>query len=165
MQTTIRIQGARENNLKNISLEIPKHQLVVVTGPSGSGKSTLALDLLQRECQRQYLESSVGSADAIARPDVDLIEGLSPSIGVNQQQANRNPRSTVGTVTDLYTYLRTIFQKRGARLCTSCQTEIPASLDDTKPVTCLPVRKSMTPLLKLISHLIHRAELAQHAAD
>ncbi|WP_054712763.1 ATP-binding cassette domain-containing protein [Bacillus sp. JCM 19041] len=67
MNDMIRIRGARENNLKNISLDIPKHQLVVVTGPSGSGKSTLALDLLQRECQRQYLESSVGSADSIAR--------------------------------------------------------------------------------------------------
>ncbi|MBM7839516.1 excinuclease ABC subunit A [Alkalihalobacillus xiaoxiensis] len=148
MQTTIRIRGARENNLKNISLDIPKHQLVVVTGPSGSGKSTLALDLLQRECQRQYLESSVGSADAIARPDVDLIEGLSPSIGVNQQQANRNPRSTVGTVTDLYTYLRTIFQKRGTRLCTSCQTEMMAPLDDTKPVTCPACQKEHDPFTK-----------------
>lgn len=148
MNTTIRIRGARENNLKNISLDIPKHQLVVVTGPSGSGKSTLALDLLQRECQRQYLESSVGSADAIARPDVDSIEGLSPSIGVNQQQANRNPRSTVGTVTDLYTYLRTIFQKRGVRHCISCQTEIQAPLDDTEPVFCPACQHEHAPFTK-----------------
>ncbi|WP_078392969.1 excinuclease ABC subunit UvrA [Shouchella patagoniensis] len=148
MNGMIKIRGARENNLKNISLDIPKHQLIVVTGPSGSGKSTLALDLLQRECQRQYLESSVGSADSIARPDVDSIDGLSPSIGVHQQQANRNPRSTVGTVTDLYTYLRNVFQKRGTRFCTSCGTSITPPIDDTVAVCCSNCGQKHEPFTK-----------------
>lgn len=130
MKDTIHIQGARENNLKNITLEIPKHQLVVVTGPSGSGKSTLAMDILQRECQRQYMESSGMSAESIAKPQVDSIVGLSPSIAVGQHVTNRNPRSTVGTVTDMYTYLRLVFQKRGKRLCLHCQTTISPPPDD-----------------------------------
>ncbi len=115
MKDMIRIRGARENNLKNVSLDIPKHQFVVVTGPSGSGKSTLALDLLQRECQRQYMESNGESGESLEKPAVDSIDGLSPSIAVNQHRTNRNPRSTVGTVTDMYTYLRLIFQKKGER--------------------------------------------------
>lgn len=125
METFIRIKGARENNLKNISLEIPKHQLVIVTGPSGSGKSTLAMDILQRECQRQYMESSGNSAESISKPKVDSITGLSPSISVGQHITNRNPRSTVGTVTDMYTYLRFIFEKQGTRICQNCANPIP----------------------------------------
>ncbi|WP_413377565.1 excinuclease ABC subunit UvrA [Alkalihalobacillus sp. 1P02AB] len=126
MKDFIRINGARENNLKNISLDIPKHKLVVVTGPSGSGKSTLAMDILQRECQRQYMESSGTSSESLPKPNVDSIVGLSPSISVGQHITNRNPRSTVGTVTDMYTYLRVIFEKKGARQCLICQHTIPA---------------------------------------
>ncbi|MCG7335012.1 excinuclease ABC subunit UvrA [Sporosarcina sp. ACRSM] len=125
MKNSIRINGAREHNLKNISLDIPKHQFVVLTGPSGSGKSTLAMDILQRECQRQYMESSGLTTDAISKPNVDSIIGLSPSISIGQHVTNRNPRSTVGTVTDMYTYLRLIYEKIGERPCENCGTIIP----------------------------------------
>jgi len=125
MHDAIRIKGARENNLKNISVEIPKNKLVVLTGPSGSGKSTLAMDTLQRECQRQYMESMGMVADAIGKPKVEAIIGLSPSISVGQHVTNRNPRSTVGTVTDIYTYLRVIFARAGERPCPACGKTVP----------------------------------------
>lgn len=125
MHDVIRIKGARENNLKNITVEIPKNKLVVLTGPSGSGKSTLAMDTLQRECQRQYMESMGMVADAIGKPKVEAIIGLSPSISVGQQVTNRNPRSTVGTVTDIYTYLRVIFARAGERPCPTCGKIVP----------------------------------------
>lgn len=137
MKDFIHIQGARENNLKNITLDIPKHKLVVVTGPSGSGKSTLALDILQRECQRQYMESSGISSESIEKPKVDSIEGLSPSISIGQHVTNRNPRSTVGTVTDMYTYLRLVFEKKGVRRCNHCQVQIPpSSAEDAEIIQC-----------------------------
>ncbi|MFK7692551.1 excinuclease ABC subunit UvrA [Paenibacillus sp. HJGM_3] len=120
MNPFIEIRGARENNLKDVTLRIPKHKLVVLTGPSGSGKSTLAMDTLQRECQRQYMESMGMTSDAIAKPKVDAIVGLSPSISVGQHVTNRNPRSTVGTVTDIHTYLRVIYEKLGERPCPHC---------------------------------------------
>ncbi|RTQ96252.1 excinuclease ABC subunit UvrA [Lysinibacillus telephonicus] len=126
---TIDIQGARENNLKNISLSIPKQKLVVLTGPSGSGKSTLAMDTLQRECQRQYMESMGMPTDGVSKPKVDSIIGLFPSISVGQHVTNRNPRSTVGTVTDMYTYLRLIYEKLGERKCPSCHKMIPPTLN------------------------------------
>lgn len=120
MDTFIEIKGARENNLKNISLRIPKNKLVVFTGLSGSGKSTLALNTLQKECQRQYMESMGMVTDFISKPKVDTIIGLSPSISVDQQNNNRNPRSTVGTVTEVFTYLRILYAKLGVRHCPSC---------------------------------------------
>lgn len=120
ISSNIEIRGARENNLKQVNLSIPKHKLVVLTGPSGSGKSTLALDTLQRECQRQYMESMGMTSDTIAKPKVDSIVGLSPSISVGQHVTNRNPRSTVGTVTDIHTYLRVIYEKLGERECPHC---------------------------------------------
>jgi excinuclease ABC subunit A len=123
----IKIRGARENNLKNVSLSIPKHKLVVVTGPSGSGKSTLAMDTLQRECQRQYMESMGMVSDTVGKPKVDAIEGLSPSISVGQHQTNRNPRSTIGTATDIYTLMRIVYAKLGERPCPACG-EIVASV-------------------------------------
>ena len=98
MEEYIEIQGARENNLKNLSLKIPKNKLVVLTGISGSGKSTLAFDTLQKECQRQYMASLGMVTDFLSKPKVDSIKGLSPSISVDQNLTNRNPRSTVGTV-------------------------------------------------------------------
>ncbi len=125
MHDSIRIKGARENNLKNITVEIPKNKLVVLTGPSGSGKSTLAMDTLQRECQRQYMESMGMVADAVGKPKVEAIIGLSPSISVGQHVTNRNPRSTVGTVTDIYTYLRVIFARAGERPCPTCGKIVP----------------------------------------
>ncbi|MCU6795552.1 excinuclease ABC subunit UvrA [Paenibacillus sp. WQ 127069] len=129
MKESIVIKGARENNLKNVSLSIPKYKLVVLTGPSGSGKSTLAMDTLQRECQRQYMESMGLTSDSIGKPKVESIEGLSASISVGQHVTNRNPRSTVGTVTDIYTYVRFIFSRLGDRICPSCSGSIPPSFE------------------------------------
>ena len=103
------IQGARENNLKNINLEIPRDQFVVITGLSGSGKSSLAFDTIYAEGQRRYVESLSAYARQflgnIEKPDVDLIEGLSPAISINQKTTSKNPRSTVATVTEIYDYL------------------------------------------------------------
>jgi excinuclease ABC subunit A len=130
MKDSIIINGARENNLKNITLAIPKHKLVVLTGPSGSGKSTLAMDTLQRECQRQYMESMGMTSDSVSKPKVESIVGLSPSISVGQHVTNRNPRSTVGTVTDIYTYLRFVYSRLGERVCPACAGTIAPSFDD-----------------------------------
>ncbi|AIQ35149.1 excinuclease ABC subunit A [Paenibacillus sp. FSL R5-0345] len=129
MKEAVVIKGARENNLKNVSLTIPKYKLVVLTGPSGSGKSTLAMDTLQRECQRQYLDSMGMTSDTISKPKVESIVGLSPSISVGQHVTNRNPRSTVGTVTDIYTFVRFIFSRLGERVCPSCSGSIPPSFE------------------------------------
>lgn len=111
------IKGARQNNLKNIDLEIPKNKLIVFTGLSGSGKSTLTMETLQRECQRQYMESMGMTMEIGSRPMVDSIEGLSLAISINQTNTNRNPRSTVGTVTEISPYLRVLFSKLGERPC------------------------------------------------
>jgi len=132
MKETIVIKGARENNLKNISLSIPKYKLVILTGPSGSGKSTLAMDTLQRECQRQYMDSMGMITEAIGKPKVDFIEGLSPSISVGQHITNRNPRSTLGTVTDIYTFVRFIFASLGEQICHSCSGSIPPSFEQVE---------------------------------
>ncbi len=122
LNDVIHVKGAKENNLKNLSVTIPKNKLVVLTGPSGSGKSTLAMDTLFKECQRQYLESM--GLQGINKPKVDSMSGLSPAISINQQNTNRNPRSTVGTVTDMYTSLRMVFEKLGRRQCLVCHHEI-----------------------------------------
>ena len=114
----IQIQGAREGNLKNLSLEIPKQQLVVLTGRSGSGKTTLAKDVLYQECQRQYLEAM--AFQGIHKPKVERIRGASPAIVISQTYGNQNPRSTVGTMTDVYTDLRMIYEKLGIRACPYC---------------------------------------------
>ncbi len=121
---SIVVRGARVHNLKNITLEIPRSRFVVVTGLSGSGKSTLAFDILHKEGQRQYLES-LGLVDYMGKPDVDSISGLSPSISVDQHLTNRSPRSTVGTVTEVYTYLRVLFARVGVRPCPHCGMDIP----------------------------------------
>lgn len=120
----IRIKGAFENNLKHIDLNIPKNKLIVFTGLSGSGKSTLAMETLQRECQRQYMESMGLLMELGARPKVVSIEGLSPAISISQQSTNRNPRSTVGTITELAPYLRVLFSKLGERPCPHCGVTI-----------------------------------------
>ena len=120
MSETIQIRGARLHNLKNVNLDIPKNKLVVLTGLSGSGKSTLAFDTLHKEGQRQYLELLGMVTDAISKPPFDSIQGLSPSISVDQHFHNRSPRSTVGTTTEVYTYLRVLYARIGYRPCPSC---------------------------------------------
>ncbi|MEI6499136.1 MAG: excinuclease ABC subunit UvrA [bacterium] len=120
----IKITGAREHNLKNISLEIPRDKLVVITGLSGSGKSSLAFDTIYAEGQRRYVESLSSYArqflGMMEKPDVDSIEGLSPAISIDQKSASRNPRSTVGTVTEIYDYLRLLFSRIGTPHCPKC---------------------------------------------
>ncbi len=120
----IKIVGAREHNLKNISLEIPRDKLVVITGLSGSGKSSLAFDTIYAEGQRRYVESLSSYArqflGVMEKPDVDYIEGLSPAISIDQKSASRNPRSTVGTVTEIYDYLRLLFARAGKMHCPQC---------------------------------------------
>ena len=118
---TIRIRGARTHNLKNVSLELPRHKLVVVTGLSGSGKSSLAFDTLYAEGQRRYVESLSAYArqflQLMDKPDVDLIEGLSPAISIEQKAAGHNPRSTVGTITEIHDYLRLLYARVGTPFC------------------------------------------------
>ena len=118
---TIRIRGARTHNLKNLNLELPRNKLVVITGLSGSGKSSLAFDTLYAEGQRRYVESLSAYArqflQLMEKPDVDLIEGLSPAIAIEQKAASHNPRSTVGTVTEIHDYLRLLFARVGAPYC------------------------------------------------
>lgn len=117
----ISVKGARENNLKNIDIEIPKNKLVVITGISGSGKSSLAFDTIYAEGQRRYLESLSSYARQFLggneKPDVDSIEGLSPAIAIDQKSTNHNPRSTVGTITEIYDYLRVLFARLGTPIC------------------------------------------------
>lgn len=117
----IKVRGARENNLKNINIDIPKNELVVITGLSGSGKSSLVFDTIYAEGQRRYLESLSSYARQFLggneKPDIDSIEGLSPAIAIDQKSTNHNPRSTVGTVTEIYDYLRVLFARIGIPMC------------------------------------------------
>ncbi|HSQ26748.1 MAG TPA: excinuclease ABC subunit UvrA [Anaerolineales bacterium] len=129
MTAQITIRNARLHNLKNISLSIPKNKLVVLTGLSGSGKSTLGFDILHKEGQRQYLESLGLVGLEMSKPPVDSISGLSPSISVDQHLTNKSPRSTVGTSTDVYTYLRVLFARLGHRPCPNCGQDIPPGFD------------------------------------
>ena len=128
MQNSIIIKGARENNLKNIDLEIPRDKLVVITGLSGSGKSSLAFDTLYAEGQRRYVESLSSYArmflGQMDKPDVDYIDGLSPAISIDQKTTSKNPRSTVGTVTEIYDYLRLLWARIGVPHCPKCGKEI-----------------------------------------
>src|SRR5438094_3169740 len=124
------IQGARAHNLKNISLEIPRNKLVVLTGLSGSGKSSLAFDTLYAEGQRRYVESLSAYArqflQLMEKPDVDLIEGLSPAISIEQKAASHNPRSTVGTITEIHDYLRLLYARVGTPYCPQHKLPLPA---------------------------------------
>ena len=125
MNPSIKIRNARLHNLKNITLEIPKNKLVVLTGLSGSGKSTLAFDILHKEGQRQYMELLGLVTWGLSKPPVDSITGLSPSISVDQHLMNHSPRSTVGTATEVFTYLRILYARLGHRTCPNCGLDVP----------------------------------------
>ncbi len=152
----IKITGARENNLKNISLEVPKNKLVVCTGLSGSGKSTLAFGTLYAEGQRRYLESLSSYArqflDRIGQPDVDKIEGLTPAIAIDQKTTSKNPRSTVGTITEIYDYLRLLYARIGVQHCHLCGKEISqmSASDIIDQVAKLPIGAKVVILAPLI---------------
>jgi excinuclease ABC subunit A len=128
ISSSIHIQGARENNLKNLSLSIPKNKLIVITGPSGSGKSTLAFDTIFAEGQRRYIESLSAYArqfvEQLKKPEVDSITGLCPSIAIQQKTISKNPRSTVGTITEIYDFMRVLFSRVGDAFCPKCDSPI-----------------------------------------
>src|SRR5690349_5678206 len=134
MHDKIIIKGAKEHNLKNINLEIPKNELVVITGLSGSGKSTLAFDTIYAEGQRRYVESLSAYArqflEIMDKPDVDSIDGLSPAISIQQKTTSKNPRSTVGTVTEIYDYLRLLYARIGIPHCPQCSRKITGQSPD-----------------------------------
>ncbi|NOQ31446.1 MAG: excinuclease ABC subunit UvrA [Helicobacteraceae bacterium] len=152
----IKIIGARENNLKNIDLEIPKNALVVCTGLSGSGKSTLAFDTLYAEGQRRYMESLSSYArqflDRVGKPDVDKIEGLTPAIAIDQKTTSKNPRSTVGTITEIYDYLRLLYARIGVQHCHKCKKEISqmSAQDIINEVSKLPSGAKVVILAPLV---------------
>ncbi|NNL41044.1 MAG: excinuclease ABC subunit UvrA [Desulfobacterales bacterium] len=152
------IRGARQHNLKNINLELPRNKLIVITGLSGSGKSTLAFDTLYAEGQRRYVESLSTYArqflERMEKPDVDLIEGLSPAIAIEQKTASHNPRSTVGTVTEIYDYLRLLFARVGTPHCYICGKPITSQTIDqiVNQVLSLPEQSKIIILSPLVSN-------------
>ncbi|MFP5239005.1 MAG: ATP-binding cassette domain-containing protein, partial [Acidobacteriota bacterium] len=154
----IHIEGARQHNLKNVSLDIPRDKMVVVCGPSGSGKSTLAFDIVYAEGQRRYVESLSAYArqflPQMDKPQVDKIEGLSPAISLEQQSATRNPRSTVGTVTEIYDFLRVFFARLGKPHCPSCGLPIAAQTTDqiVDDILALPEGAKFMVLAPLAEH-------------
>ena len=152
----ISVYGARENNLKNINLEIPKNKLVVFTGISGSGKSTLAFSTLYAEGQRRYIESLSSYArqflGKVGKPDVDKIEGLTPAIAIDQKTTSKNPRSTVGTITEIYDYLRLLFARVGTQHCHECDKPISSmsASDVIEQVLSLPDKTKLIILAPLV---------------
>ena len=127
MSDSIVIKGARENNLKNVNVEIPRDKLVIFTGLSGSGKSSLAFDTIYAEAHRRFVESLSSYArmflGQLDKPDLDVIEGLSPAVSIDQKTTSKNPRSTVGTVTEIYDYLRLLYARIGIPHCPVCGKE------------------------------------------
>ena len=175
----IKIFGARENNLKSVNLEIPKNKLVVFTGLSGSGKSTLAFDTLYAEGQRRYIESLSSYArqflDRVGKPDVDKIEGLTPAIAIDQKTTSKNPRSTVGTITEIYDYLRLLYARVGKQYCHLCGRAISqmSASDIIEQVLKLPEGSKlviMAPLVRekkgsfadMIESLRHKGYVRAH---
>lgn len=157
-KSCIHIQGARQHNLKNFDLDIPRDELVVVCGPSGSGKSTLAFDIVYAEGQRRYVESLSAYArqflPQMDKPDVDKIEGLSPAISLEQQTTGRNPRSTVGTVTEIYDFLRVFYARLGKMFCPQCGRGIEARAADEiiADIMSLPEGTKIILLAPLVEH-------------
>ncbi|MBL6973036.1 MAG: excinuclease ABC subunit UvrA, partial [Sulfurimonas sp.] len=167
------ITGARENNLKNINLTLPKNELIVMTGLSGSGKSTLAFDTLYAEGQRRYMESLSSYArqflDRVGKPDVDKIEGLTPAIAIDQKTTSKNPRSTVGTITEIYDYFRLLYARVGVQHCHKCQkvisqmsasdiiTEVAKLPEGAKLVLLAPlVREKKGSYADMLESLVHK---------
>jgi excinuclease ABC subunit A len=157
MQDSIKIQGARHNNLKNINVEIPRDKLVVITGLSGSGKSSLAFDTIYAEGQRRYVESLSSYArqflGQMEKPDVDHIEGLSPAVSIDQKSTSKNPRSTVGTVTEIYDYLRLLYARIGTPHCPKCGRVIASQTVEQMTDTILGLSEGtriqiLAPLIK-----------------
>ncbi|MEG0214734.1 MAG: ABC-ATPase UvrA, partial [Hungatella sp.] len=152
----IKIRGANEHNLKNISLDIPRNELVVLTGLSGSGKSSLAFDTIYAEGQRRYMESLSSYArqflGQMEKPDVENIEGLSPAISIDQKSTNRNPRSTVGTVTEIYDYMRLLYARIGIPHCPICGKEIKKQTVDqmVDQIMTLPERTKIQLLAPVV---------------
>ena len=150
------IKGAREHNLKNIDVTIPRDKLVVITGLSGSGKSSLAFDTMYAEGQRRYVESLSAYArqflGQMDKPDVDSIDGLSPAISIDQKTTSKNPRSTVGTVTEIYDYLRLLYARVGVPHCPQCGREIEHQTIDqiVDKILTLPERTKMNILAPVI---------------
>jgi len=159
MLDKITVKGAREHNLKNVNVEIPKNKFVVFTGVSGSGKSSLAFDTIYAEGQRRYVESLSAYArqflGIMDKPDVDLIEGLSPSISIDQKTASHNPRSTVGTITEIYDYLRVLFARVGHPHCPNCGIEIQKLSVDEIVTKILSDIEKLTLTDKVKPHLIN----------
>jgi len=157
MTNSIKIFNACENNLKNINLEIPKNKLIVFTGLSGSGKSTLAFDTLYAEGQRRYIESLSAYArqflDKVGKPDVERIEGLTPAIAIDQKTTSKNPRSTVGTITEVYDYLRLLYARIGKQHCHQCGKPIShmSSSDVIAQVLNLPQESKIVILSPIIN--------------
>ena len=158
------IKGAREHNLKNISLEIPRDQLVVITGLSGSGKSSLAFDTIYAEGQRRYVESLSAYArqflGLMEKPDVDFIDGLSPAISIEQKTTHRNPRSTVGTVTEIYDYFRLLFARIGVPYCHKCGKKISSQSIDQIVESVMTMKKGSK--LQVMAPLV-RGKKGEHA--
>ena len=156
---SIVVRGARVHNLKNIDFEIPHNSLTVVTGVSGSGKSSLAFDTIYAEGQRRYVESLSAYArqflERIEKPDVDVIDGIAPAVAIRQKNTTRNPRSTVGTATEIYDYLRLLFARVGRTYCLECGQEVKKDTVDevadtvvgleegTRLTALFPLRKSV----------------------
>ena len=166
MAQWISVRGAREHNLKNIDIDIPREKLVVLTGLSGSGKSSLAFDTIYAEGQRRYVESLSSYArqflGQMEKPDVDRIDGLSPAISIDQKTTSQNPRSTVGTVTEIYDYLRLLYARIGIPRCPVCGREIRQQTVDqiVDQVLALPERTRIQILAPVV-----RARKGEHVKE
>ncbi|MDE6925083.1 MAG: ABC-ATPase UvrA, partial [Acetatifactor sp.] len=159
----IKIRGACENNLKNIDVDIPRNELVVLTGMSGSGKSSLAFDTIYAEGQRRYMESLSSYArmflGQMEKPNVERIDGLSPAISIDQKSTNRNPRSTVGTVTEIYDYFRLLYARIGIPHCPNCGREIAKQTVDQMVDQIMALRQGTK--LQLLAPVV-RGRKGQH---
>ena len=157
-QNELKVRGARHHNLKNIDVNIPKNKIIVISGLSGSGKSTLAFDTLYAEGQRRYVDSLSAYARQILemmdKPDVDSIDGLSPAISIQQKTTSKNPRSTVGTTTEIYDYMRLLFARIGIPHCTNCGRKI--STQSIESITDSVIKEFSQKKVLVLAPLIQR---------